>query len=159
MCACCTDISAAFSMHKGAEKINFTVVQVMRNTSHASGISRSSSPLVSVSKCDVCVRMFNFLNVPSTSKMPLLKNNYFTIQLPGMKTWSLPYSNLLPVRPIRGVRWPPSWPNQSCCPSLKPTAQIHTDLHCVPTAWYETEPCTNLLQLRRVTTMTQYTVI
>lgn len=73
MCACCTDISAAFSMHQGAEKINFTVVQVMRNTSHASGISRSSSPLVSVSKCDVCVRMFrNLLNAPTTSKMPLL---------------------------------------------------------------------------------------
>lgn len=98
-----------------------------------------------------CFRMFNFLNAPSTRKMPLL--------LPGMKTWSLPYSNLLPVQPTRGIRWPPSWPNQSCCPSLKHTAQIHTDPHCVPTAWYETEPCTNLLQLRRVTTMTQYTVL
>lgn len=100
------------------------VAQVMRNTSHASRVSRSSSPLVSL-------RVGEIFTHNSRKSHSIYKSSCC------MATWSVPNSSWLLVPPTRGVRRPLSCLSPSCCPPPKRSGLICIDRRIVLAGRYE----------------------
>lgn len=119
----------------------------MRNTSHASRISNSSSPLVSLWNCPFFVDNLQFKSKYKQNWSFQFYQGFWLLEYPvWIQNCSQllhrnmvfsPWSNWLRAPPTRGVRRPPSCPSPSCCPSPRATALSRTDLHTALTPWYE----------------------
>lgn len=110
----------------------FTVIQVMRNTSHVSHVSTASTPLVSLIKEPILdIHIFIISLEPCVFGLYWLAK--WTVSF--LKTTSVPTSNLLLVPPTRSVRWLLSCLNLSCCHSHRISDQTHTKLPTVRMVW------------------------